>query len=83
MVIRCSCAGRQQATSEAQHQPMASLQTVIASLGNAGAVANARTCIEQREGEERLVSSLAAKLAPVRTRAEPARRRPQRSEVAA
>lgn len=42
---------------------MASLQTILASLGNAGAVGNARTFVEQRQHEAWLVAGLEARLA--------------------
>jgi hypothetical protein len=41
---------------------MASLQSILASLGNAGAVANAHHGIEQREREDWLIARLESRL---------------------
>jgi hypothetical protein len=44
---------------------MASLQSIIGSLGNAGAISNAHAGIEQRAREDWLVAGLEARLAAV------------------
>lgn len=48
---------------------MQPLQTILASLGNAGAIHNAHLGIEQRAREDWLVARLEARLAPQPTSA--------------
>jgi hypothetical protein len=51
---------------------MQPLQTILASLGNPGAIRNAHLGIEQRAREDWLVACLEAKLAPPAATARPA-----------